>query len=267
MEKYYEILGIPVNSSNEKIKEAYRELAKKYHPDKHINNPLGDLAAEKFKEIKEAYEALISGRNNNYNSSNKNENSNTKSTSNYGEENERLFNVLIEEANDLLERKLWRQLIEVGTKLVTIDSKRYESYAIKALGHYGVNEYSMSELYSKKSIDRGNDDYYILFINGVSLFNLSRFSECIESFRKILLLYNEEPDVVGYLAMAYEKVDNSKAGKQYWDRLEYLDPNNELLRSRKNVWNLGSGNYISKQDGKNTACAICLLLECIFDCF
>ena len=54
MKDYYKILGVAQNATQEEIKDAYRQLAKKYHPDMHTNNPLGDLAAEKFREIQEA---------------------------------------------------------------------------------------------------------------------------------------------------------------------------------------------------------------------
>lgn len=52
---YYGILGVSKDASDDDIKKAYRNLAKKYHPDLNKDNP---EAAEKFKEINEAYEVL-----------------------------------------------------------------------------------------------------------------------------------------------------------------------------------------------------------------
>ncbi|WP_025729465.1 molecular chaperone DnaJ [Atopobacter phocae] len=51
---YYEVLGVAKDASSQEIKRAYRKLSKTYHPD--INK--ADDAAEKFKEISEAYEVL-----------------------------------------------------------------------------------------------------------------------------------------------------------------------------------------------------------------
>lgn len=55
----YEVLGVSENADEETIKKAYRELVKKYHPDKYVNNPLADLAAEKMKEINKAYDMIM----------------------------------------------------------------------------------------------------------------------------------------------------------------------------------------------------------------
>ena len=54
----YSVLGVSSNASDEEIKKAYRELARKYHPDNYQDNPLADLAEEKMKAINEAYEAI-----------------------------------------------------------------------------------------------------------------------------------------------------------------------------------------------------------------
>lgn len=52
---YYEILGVNKNASSAEIKKAYRQIAKKYHPD---INPGDEEAERKFKEANEAYEIL-----------------------------------------------------------------------------------------------------------------------------------------------------------------------------------------------------------------
>lgn len=59
MRNPYEVLEINQGATEEDIKTAYKKLAKKYHPDKYINNPLADLAEEKFKEVSEAYNYLL----------------------------------------------------------------------------------------------------------------------------------------------------------------------------------------------------------------
>ena len=60
----YKVLGISEQATDEEVKAAYRELAKKYHPDAYNNNPLADLAAEKMKEINEAYDTIMDQRKN-----------------------------------------------------------------------------------------------------------------------------------------------------------------------------------------------------------
>ena len=44
MKDPYEVLGVPRGADREMVKAAYRELAKKYHPDQYSGSPLADLA-------------------------------------------------------------------------------------------------------------------------------------------------------------------------------------------------------------------------------
>lgn len=60
----YEVLGVSPGATDEEIKTAYRNLAKKYHPDRYANSPLADVAAEKMKEVNEAYDTIVSQRKN-----------------------------------------------------------------------------------------------------------------------------------------------------------------------------------------------------------
>ena len=58
----YKVLGVSRDASDDEIKKAYRELARKYHPDNYANSPLADLAEEKMKEINTAYSDIQKAR-------------------------------------------------------------------------------------------------------------------------------------------------------------------------------------------------------------
>ncbi|MBO5796982.1 MAG: J domain-containing protein [Clostridia bacterium] len=60
----YKVLGISPDATDEQVKAAYRELARKYHPDHYTDNPLSDLAQEKMQEINEAYDTIVRSRKN-----------------------------------------------------------------------------------------------------------------------------------------------------------------------------------------------------------
>lgn len=62
MKDPYEVLGVSSGASDDEIKKAYRDLARKYHPDNYQNNPLADLAEEKMKEVNEAYDTITKAR-------------------------------------------------------------------------------------------------------------------------------------------------------------------------------------------------------------
>ncbi len=62
MKDPYSVLGVSQTASDDEVKKAYRELARKYHPDNYQNNPLADLAEEKMKEINEAYDSITKQR-------------------------------------------------------------------------------------------------------------------------------------------------------------------------------------------------------------
>ena len=87
----YNVLGVSANSSDDEIKKAYRDLARKYHPDNYVDNPLADLAQEKMKEINEAYDTITkeraesSARQGSYSSARQGSYSSARQASSYGE--------------------------------------------------------------------------------------------------------------------------------------------------------------------------------------
>jgi molecular chaperone DnaJ len=55
MHDVYEVLGLPPGAGQERIKAAFRELAKRFHPDVNVGDP---AAEQRFKEINRAYQIL-----------------------------------------------------------------------------------------------------------------------------------------------------------------------------------------------------------------
>lgn len=89
---HYKVLGLSTNATRDEIKEAFRNLAVKYHPDKHSqsSNTVRENATLRFKQVSEAYEILSDYRKRaNYDirysaTDNKNYYRNTSSAGGYG---------------------------------------------------------------------------------------------------------------------------------------------------------------------------------------
>lgn len=62
-ESYYEILGVERTASPEQIRAAYLKLVAEYHPDRHQDNPLKALAAQKLVSVNQAYQTLSNAQN------------------------------------------------------------------------------------------------------------------------------------------------------------------------------------------------------------
>ncbi|MCL2747371.1 MAG: J domain-containing protein [Oscillospiraceae bacterium] len=64
MKDPYSVLNVSPTASDSEVKKAYRDLARKYHPDNYMGNDLADLAQEKMKQINEAYDEINRQRQN-----------------------------------------------------------------------------------------------------------------------------------------------------------------------------------------------------------
>ncbi len=121
----YKILGVSYNATEEEVKAAYRELAKKYHPDNYADSPLADLANEKMQEINEAYDTIIANLR-------KNGSSGSSSSQSYGNyQNSNLWDI----------RRLIQQnrLVEAEELLdgIPVSSRDAEWYYLKGSVYFG----------------------------------------------------------------------------------------------------------------------------------
>lgn len=55
----YKVLGVPYDATEDEIKKAYRALSRKYHPDANVGKPNQKELEEKFKEVQQAYSAIM----------------------------------------------------------------------------------------------------------------------------------------------------------------------------------------------------------------
>lgn len=143
MDKYYKILEINKTATLEEVKSAYRTLSKKYHPDKHHGNDLEELAAEKFKQIKEAYEKIIEFLSNNKNSTNTNSNE-EYNYNRYEDEEEPSFTLYGFQFNFPEELFLYNEIRrEVNLDMESLLSNyKAKYYSYKNLDNFLKNDYS-----------------------------------------------------------------------------------------------------------------------------
>lgn len=55
----YKILGVSPSATDDEVRDAYRELSRKYHPDMHVGSPLSDVAEDKMVELNGAYDQIM----------------------------------------------------------------------------------------------------------------------------------------------------------------------------------------------------------------
>ena len=148
----YQVLGIPRTATDDEVKNAYRALARKYHPDNYsADNPLADLATEKMKEINEAYEQIQRERSH----SSRNQSAGNGYTGSAGGSNSAYY-----EIRTLLNQKRYGQAEAKLSAIPEVDRDAewhyLESIVLAGRGYFND---AMRELELACSMDPYNEEY------------------------------------------------------------------------------------------------------------
>ena len=166
----YEVLGVSRNASIDEIKRAYKELSRKYHPDSYVGNPLSSLAEEKFKQVQEAYDAIMKEKNGDYNYAD-NYNNNGYSNGESGE---------MAEVYNLLGRRAYSQALSLLDSMPNRNAKWYYYSAIAQVG-LGNNLRGMEYARMAVSMEPNNIEYQNL-VNRLSFLG-NRYGEVRNVYR------------------------------------------------------------------------------------
>ena len=166
----YEVLGVSRNASIDEIKRAYKELSRKYHPDSYVGNPLSSLAEEKFKQVQEAYDAIMKEKNGDFNYTD-----NYKNSGYYNGESSEMAEVY-----NLLGRRAYSQALSLLDSMPNRNAKWYYYSAIAQVG-LGNNLRGMEYARMAVSMEPNNIEYQNL-VNRLS-FQGNRYGEVRNVYR------------------------------------------------------------------------------------
>ena len=153
----YEVLGVSRNASQEEIKKAYRELSRKYHPDSYANNPLADLAEEKFKEVQEAYQQIMNGQAESYSYggySNTYQQNTYQQTAYQQSGNGQMF----ADVRNMLNARRYHDALNVLRPMGNRTAEWHYCYAVASLG-IGNNSDAMDHAQQAVNMEPGNTEY------------------------------------------------------------------------------------------------------------
>ncbi len=149
----YEVLGVSPNASNDEIKKAYRELSRKYHPDSYVDNPLADLAEEKFKEVQAAYEEIMKQRENGGYSYQSTSRGGSQYSSNSNQET-----VELQAARNYINARRFREALNV---LAGISNRNAMWYYYSSVANMGIGNNLVALEHAKQAaaLEPGNMEY------------------------------------------------------------------------------------------------------------
>lgn len=154
----YEVLGVAPSASDDEVKKAYRELSRKYHPDSYANNPLSDLAEEKFKEVQEAYDQIMKQRERGGNAGGQSYNYGYSGNQSYNSGSYSEQNVQFQAVANYINSRHYHEALNV---LNGISDRNARWFYYSAAANYGIgnNIVAMQHAQQAAAMEPGNPEY------------------------------------------------------------------------------------------------------------
>ncbi len=217
-ENYYLILGVSQNASLKDIKVAFRRLARQYHPDLNPNDP---VAAEKFKQISQAYDVLSDNtkrRRYDRRSPWKQPEQTTKTSTTYSAAIPKTARDFYARGTIRAQAKEYRQAIEDYTKAIKLDSKFVDAYLKRCEMRYKLSDYQgvLNDCYEVFNIDPtvAKAHYY----QGRARYSLGYIQPAIDSYNLAIAKDKKYPQAYYYRGMAYKDLNATASAVEDFNR-------------------------------------------------
>lgn len=161
----YSILGVSRDASDREIKRAYRNMSRKYHPDSYASSPAAEAeaAAEKFKQIQEAYNQIVNERSGRSSGGYGGAYGGYGGSQSYSEEDQHLM-----AAVNYIRARRYNEAINV---LNGIGNRSGRWYYLSSVANMGLGNNVVAQDYAKKAVELEPDNmefrqYYQQLQNG-----------------------------------------------------------------------------------------------------
>lgn len=153
----YQILGVSPSASDDEVKQAYRTLSKKYHPDANINSEHQAEYTEKFKQVQNAYKTIMDSRKKGFTQQNFGGQGQSQSTYQYNGNEQAAFN----DAAAYINAGRFQDALNVLEQIRTRNSIWFY-YSALAMNGIGNNVTALEYAQTAAQMEPGNIQYIFL---------------------------------------------------------------------------------------------------------
>lgn len=153
----YQILGVSPSASDDEVKQAYRTLSKKYHPDANINSEHQAEYTEKFKQVQNAYKTIMDSRKKGFTQQNFGGQGQSQSTYQYNGNEQAAFN----DAAAYINAGRFQDALNVLEQIRTRNSIWFY-YSALAMNGIGNNVAALEYAQTAAQMEPGNIQYIFL---------------------------------------------------------------------------------------------------------